>query len=103
MGIGGGLPRSVVVLCVYTAPEALERVARCPVVEYVVVGRRAGRCDERGYLIPYTNGDIGDKIYGECGGRRARRRSQLLRRERMCGVFCRGTRAYWLRMGDCGN
>jgi 4a-hydroxytetrahydrobiopterin dehydratase len=62
--MSGGLPRSVVVLCVYAAPEALERVARCPVVEYVVVGRRAERCDERGYLVPYTNGDIGDKIFG---------------------------------------
>ncbi|OQE16074.1 hypothetical protein PENFLA_c029G07841 [Penicillium flavigenum] len=62
--MSGGLPSSVVVLCVYAAPEALERVARCPVVEYVVVGRRAERCDERGYLVPYTNGDIGDKIYG---------------------------------------
>jgi 4a-hydroxytetrahydrobiopterin dehydratase len=62
--LSGGLPRSVVVLRVYAAPEALERVARCPVVEYVVVGRRAERCDERGYLVPYTNGDIDDKIYG---------------------------------------
>ncbi|KAJ6143939.1 Transcriptional coactivator/pterin dehydratase [Penicillium samsonianum] len=62
--MSGKQPRSVVVLCTYAAPEALERVARCPVVEYVVVGRRAEKCDERGYLVPYTNGDIGDKIYG---------------------------------------
>ncbi|KGO74544.1 Transcriptional coactivator/pterin dehydratase [Penicillium italicum] len=62
--MSGGQPRSVVVLCTYAAPDALERVARCPVVEYVVVGRRAERCDEKGYLVPYTNGDIGDKIYG---------------------------------------
>ncbi|KAJ5815911.1 Transcriptional coactivator/pterin dehydratase [Penicillium robsamsonii] len=62
--MSGEQPRSVVVLCTYAAPEALERVACCPVVEYVVVGRRAEKCDERGYLVPYTNGDIGDKIYG---------------------------------------
>ncbi|KAJ5360868.1 Transcriptional coactivator/pterin dehydratase [Penicillium concentricum] len=62
--MSGERPRSVVVLCTYAAPEALKRVARCPVVEYVVVGRRAEWCDERGYLVPYTNGDIGDKIYG---------------------------------------
>lgn len=56
---------SIVVFCCYAAPAALERVAACPGVEYVVVGRRAERCDERGYLVPYTHGDIGDKIYGE--------------------------------------
>ncbi|OQE07641.1 hypothetical protein PENVUL_c012G09608 [Penicillium vulpinum] len=62
--MSGQKSRSVVVLCTYAAPDALEKVARCPVVEYVLVGRRAERCDERGYLVPYTNGDIGDKIYG---------------------------------------
>ena len=56
---------SMVVLCCYAAPAALERVAACPGVEYVVVGSLAERCDERGYLVPYTHGDIGDKIYGE--------------------------------------
>ncbi|UDD55962.1 hypothetical protein AFCA_003545 [Aspergillus flavus] len=61
---GAGRERSVVVLCCYAAPEALERIAACPVVEYVVVAMRAERCDEHGYLVPYTHGDIGDKIYG---------------------------------------
>ncbi|KNG85116.1 pterin-4-alpha-carbinolamine dehydratase [Aspergillus nomiae NRRL 13137] len=60
----GRAERSVAVLCCYAAPEALERVAACPVVEYVVVAARAERCDEAGYLVPYTHGDIGDKIYG---------------------------------------
>lgn len=55
---------SMVVWCCYAAPAALERVAACPGVEYVVVGQRAELCDERGYLVPYTHGDIGDKIYG---------------------------------------
>jgi 4a-hydroxytetrahydrobiopterin dehydratase len=62
--MGGQQSRSVVVLCCYAAPEALKRVAECPVVEYVVVGKKAEKCDEKGYLVPYTNGDIGDKIYG---------------------------------------
>jgi 4a-hydroxytetrahydrobiopterin dehydratase len=62
--MSGHQPRSVVVLCCYAAPEALERIAQCPVVEYVVVGKRAETCDKDGYLVPYTNGDIGDKIYG---------------------------------------
>lgn len=66
--MSGRKPRSVVVWCCYAAPEALERVARCPVVEYVVVAKRAERCDEKGYLVPYTNGDIGDKIYGGVSG-----------------------------------
>lgn len=63
--MSGRKPRSTVVWCCYAAPEALERVARCPVVEYVIVGKKAERCDEKGYLVPYTNGDIGDKIYGK--------------------------------------
>ncbi|OGM39541.1 pterin-4-alpha-carbinolamine dehydratase, partial [Aspergillus bombycis] len=60
----GRAERSVAVLCCYAAPEALERVAACPVVEYVIVAARAERCDDAGYLVPYTHGDIGDKIYG---------------------------------------
>ncbi|KAE8158857.1 hypothetical protein BDV40DRAFT_274772 [Aspergillus tamarii] len=62
--MSGGRERSVAVVCCYAAPEALERVAACAVVEYVVVAARAERCDEAGYLVPYTHGDIGDKIYG---------------------------------------
>ncbi|KAE8373376.1 hypothetical protein BDV26DRAFT_69201 [Aspergillus bertholletiae] len=61
---GAERERSVAVLCCYAAPEALERIVACPVVEYVVVAATAERCDAAGYLVPYTHGDIGDKIYG---------------------------------------
>ncbi|KAF7585073.1 putative pterin-4-alpha-carbinolamine dehydratase, partial [Aspergillus hancockii] len=56
--------RKVVVMCVYGAPEALERVRKCEGVECVVVGFVAEGCDEHGYLVPATHGDVGDKIYG---------------------------------------
>ena len=72
--MSGKQPKSVVILCCYAAPEALERIAQCPVVEYVVVGKKAERCDEKGYLIPYTNGDIGDKIYGVADKEEKRRK-----------------------------
>ncbi|KAK2873578.1 hypothetical protein FQN49_002265 [Arthroderma sp. PD_2] len=61
---GKRIERSVAVLCCYAAPEALERISNHPTVEYVVVAKKAQGCDEAGYLIPYTHGDIGDKIYG---------------------------------------
>jgi len=60
-----GERRSVVILSCYAAPEALERIAMHPLVEMVVVAQKAERCDEAGYLVPYTHGDIGDKIYGQ--------------------------------------
>ena len=57
--------RSVAVMCCYAAPEALERIANHPVVEYIVIAKKAQTCDKAGYLVPYTHGDIGDKIYGK--------------------------------------
>lgn len=65
--MSGRKPDSMVVWCCYAAPDALERIARCPVVEYVVVAKRAERCDEKGYLV-HTNRDIGDKIYSGVSG-----------------------------------
>ncbi|KAE8353318.1 hypothetical protein BDV28DRAFT_133383 [Aspergillus coremiiformis] len=61
--------RGVVVVCCYAAPEALVRIAGCSGVEFVVVGVRAERCDENGYLVPGTHGDIGDRIFGAVEGR----------------------------------
>lgn len=60
----GHAARSVVVMACYAAPKALEKVARHPIVQYVVVAQRADSCDPAGYLVPYTHGDIGDKLYG---------------------------------------
>lgn len=48
----------------YAAPAALQRLAAHPFVKNIVVPREARRYDDSGYLAPYTNGDIGDKIYG---------------------------------------
>ncbi|KAL3421606.1 pterin 4 alpha carbinolamine dehydratase [Phlyctema vagabunda] len=57
-------PRSVIVMTCYAAPEALEKIARHPIVQYVVVAAKADSCDAAGYLVPYTHGDMGDKLYG---------------------------------------
>ncbi|KAI1934056.1 hypothetical protein LOZ66_006149 [Ophidiomyces ophidiicola] len=62
---GGRAERqSIVVLSCYAAPDALRRISRHPLVGLTVVAQLAESCDEAGYLIPYTNGDIGDKIFG---------------------------------------
>ena len=82
--MSGQKPDSVVVWCCYAAPEALERIGRCPVVEYVVVPKRAESCDERGYLIPYTNGHIGDKIYGGVSGQDEKVEPVAEREDREC-------------------
>ncbi|WEW59730.1 4-alpha-hydroxytetrahydrobiopterin dehydratase [Emydomyces testavorans] len=64
---GHNADKSIVVLCCYAAPDALDRIANHPLVELIVVAQRAERCDDAGYLVPYTNGDIGDKIFGSAG------------------------------------
>ncbi|KAK7941173.1 uncharacterized protein PG986_013560 [Apiospora aurea] len=64
LGMPGCILRSVVILSCYAAPAALQRLAMHPLVKYIVVAREAEKCDDNGYLVPYTNGDIGDKIYG---------------------------------------
>lgn len=61
---GGRTDGSAVVLCCYAAPQALERVAKHPLVGLVVVAYQAEHCDDAGYLVPYTHGDIGDKLFG---------------------------------------
>ncbi|KAK7989730.1 carbon-nitrogen hydrolase [Apiospora arundinis] len=60
----GCTPSSVIVMSCYAAPAALQRLAMHPIVKYIVVAREAERCDDDGCLVPSTNGDIGDKIYG---------------------------------------
>ncbi|EEQ31489.1 putative 4a-hydroxytetrahydrobiopterin dehydratase [Microsporum canis] len=65
---GARMEQSVVVMCCYAAPKALERISNHPIVHYVVVAKKAEGCDEGGYLIPYTHGDIGDKVYGKARG-----------------------------------
>ncbi|KFZ01042.1 hypothetical protein V500_00903 [Pseudogymnoascus sp. VKM F-4518 (FW-2643)] len=60
----GHATRSVVIMACYAAPEALEKVAKHPIVQYVVVAQKANSCDPAGYLVPYTHGDIGDKLFG---------------------------------------
>ncbi|KAK7923292.1 hypothetical protein PG985_007363 [Apiospora marii] len=53
-----------IIMSYYAAPAASQRLASHPVVEYIVVAKEAERCDDSGYLIPSTNGDIRDNIYG---------------------------------------
>lgn len=63
--MSGCRERSVVVMCCYAAPAAFVRLSRHPVVQYIAVARRAEGCNKAGYLVPTTNGDIGDKLFGE--------------------------------------
>jgi 4a-hydroxytetrahydrobiopterin dehydratase len=34
-------------------------------VRLIVVAQKAHYCDDLGFVVPSTNGDIGDKIYGK--------------------------------------
>lgn len=58
----GCTERSVVIVSCYARPADLDRLAMYPVVKYIVVVRKAEKCGDDGYLVLYTNGDIGDKI-----------------------------------------
>ncbi|KAK8083664.1 uracil phosphoribosyltransferase-domain-containing protein [Apiospora saccharicola] len=60
----GCTPRSVIIMTCYASPVALKRLAAHPVVKYLVVAKAAEQCDDNDHLVPSTNGDIGDKIYG---------------------------------------
>ncbi|KAK8140329.1 hypothetical protein PG984_000395 [Apiospora sp. TS-2023a] len=64
----GCTPRSVIIMTCYAAPAALKRLAAHPAVKYIVVAKEAEKCDDNGHLVPSTNGDIGDKIYGAAQG-----------------------------------
>ena len=63
----GGLQRQVTVLCCYASPPGLAAVAAHPAVHSVFVAHRSDRLDEHGWLVPYTHGDIGDKLFGPKG------------------------------------
>ena len=58
-----GLERQVTVLCCYASPKALAAVAGHEVVHSIVVAHRADTVDEGGYLVPYTHGDLKDKLF----------------------------------------
>ena len=61
----GGSERRVTVLCCYASPQALAAVAGHEVVHSIVVAHEADTVDEHGYVVPYTNGDLGDKLFGK--------------------------------------
>lgn len=52
-------------LCCYASPQALAAVAGHEFVHSIVIAHQADTVDEHGYLVPYTNGDLGDKIFGK--------------------------------------
>ena len=54
----------VTVLTCYAAPESLRSLVEHRLVSAVAVGAVADSVDERGYLIPPTHGDVGDKMFG---------------------------------------
>lgn len=65
---GGGGNRQVSVLSCYASPEAIAAVAAHPVVDSILVARRAEGVDEGGYLVPGTGGDVGDRLFGKREG-----------------------------------
>ena len=60
-----GLERQVTVLCCYASPQALAAVADHRAVHSIFVAHEADTVDDNGYLVPYTNGDVGDKLFGK--------------------------------------
>lgn len=60
----GGPERYITVLCCYASPQALTAVADHRGVHSIFVAHQAETVDDDGYLIPYTNGDLGDKLFG---------------------------------------
>lgn len=63
--MGSGEERWVTVISCYASPEGLATIANHPMIKGIFVGVMAETVDENGYLVPYTSGDIGDKLYGK--------------------------------------
>jgi 4a-hydroxytetrahydrobiopterin dehydratase len=63
--MSNGKERWITVMACYASPEALAAIAHHPMVKGIFVGAMAETVDADGYLIPYTGGDIGDKLYGK--------------------------------------
>jgi phosphoglycolate phosphatase len=47
----------------YASPQAVDAIARSPVVDHLRVGTLAAGVED-GWLLPRTHGDVGDKLYG---------------------------------------
>lgn len=60
-----GSEHRITVLSCYASPQALAAVACHPAVHSIVVAHQADTVDEHGYLVPYTHGDMGDKMFGK--------------------------------------
>lgn len=56
---------SIAVLSCYAAPQGLDSIISAHPEVQIVAGCLAEDVDELGYLIPPTNGDIGDKLFGK--------------------------------------
>ena len=57
--------RCVTVLTCYANPRALNAIMGHPLVKGIAVGAVADGVDNKGFLFPSTEGDIGDKLFGE--------------------------------------
>lgn len=54
----------VIVASCYASPEGLAAVVSHPVVARIFTAAKSHTVDEHGYVVPYTHGDIGDKLFG---------------------------------------
>ena len=52
------------ILTCYCSPIAIEKLSLSNhQISHLIIGVKSVDADDKGYLIPYTNGDIGDKLY----------------------------------------
>jgi 4a-hydroxytetrahydrobiopterin dehydratase len=58
---------AITAMFAYASPEAIARITahRSPILGELWIGHMADTVDAHGYLVPYTNGDAGDKLYGD--------------------------------------
>lgn len=57
-------PQQIEVFTCYAAPQALDALGSLGRDFAITVGCLADSVDDAGMLVPYTNGDLGDKLYG---------------------------------------
>ena len=54
----------VFIYACYVSPEAIEKLSKVTSIQALYAGFVSQTVDSAGYLVPYTHGDIGDKLFG---------------------------------------
>jgi len=53
----------ITILSVYAAPEGVRKIAQSFPGIHIAVVLLSDTVDSNGFLVPYTNGDLGDKLF----------------------------------------